>query len=69
MKKINLKAEIESICWKVGVNPKEVQLIEIRPMDVSVTLRETPTESGYDKVTRTTPYAYEGDEDGDTEAV
>ena len=64
MKKINLKAEIESICWKAGVNPKQVEEIKISPMDLVVTMREIPVDGGiYERVIRTIPYAYEEDEE------
>lgn len=68
-KRINLKIEIESICWRIGVSPKDVELIEIRPMDVSVTLHAVATEFGHDQITRTVPFDWAEDEGGDGEAL
>jgi len=69
---IKLKSEIESICWKVGVNPKEVERIVISPMDVELTMREYPLEGlARQRQIITVPYAYEddrGDQEEDREA-
>jgi hypothetical protein len=67
---MRLKKEIESICWKAGVNPKQVEEIKISPMDLVVTMQEIPVENGvYERVIRTIPYVYEDEPDGDAEAV
>lgn len=66
--RINLKQEIESICWKAGVDPKQVEEIKISPMDLVVTMREIPIEGGvFERIIRTIPYAYEDEpkSDGD----
>lgn len=67
---IKIKEEIESLCWKAGVPPKEVAEIVITPMTISFTIREVPIGGdAYDKVIRTLPYAYEDGDGGQEEST
>lgn len=63
---LKLKKEIESICWKAGVDPKQVEEIKMSPMNLVLTLREIPVENGvFERVIRTIPYVYEDEPDGE----
>lgn len=43
---LRLKAEIAAICAKADLVPRDVELIEIRPMGVTFTLKAIPMQEG-----------------------
>lgn len=77
MVRISLRREIEAICWKAGISPKDVESIEITPSvgggrgpSLIITTGLIPVEGGrWRREITEIPYEWKYDDEEDTDGT